>query len=228
MISTTNTFMKKESSKSKNSSKPQNSKQGDIFYILPMLIYIFVPLFLTQLGIHAELAYGIKTVSVGLLLILFIRKYKEIQYTFSRLSVIIGAVIFIIWVGTILLTHDATEATKAPDTYRILFYSLHFLGAVLVAPLIEELFVRSYLIRILVSNNWRSVYIGKATMPSFLVTVLFFGLAHQQIVAGLIVGVILNLMLYYTQNISDCIVAHSVANLLLYFYVVFTNSYFLW
>ncbi len=222
--------MEKERSKSLNSSKkkPTNKKQGDIFYILPILIYIFVPLFITQLGFDAELAYGLKTITVGILLLFFFRKYKEIKYSVSRLSIIVGALIFIIWVGTILLTHDTTETTGAPEHYLILFYSLHFLGAVLVAPLIEELFVRSYLIRILVSNNWRSVYIGKATMPSFLVTVLFFGLAHQQIVAGLIVGVILNLMLYYTQNISDCIVAHSVANLLLYFYVIFTNSYFLW
>lgn len=212
--------------------KPKNKKpqkrQGDLFYIIPMILYIFVPLFMTQIGFHSEVGYVIRTALVGFLLILFFRKYKEINYTFSKLAVIVGISVFVIWVIAVLFTYDTAQESTFPEQHRLLLYGVHFIGAILVAPLIEELFVRSYLMRLIISNDWRSVAIGKATMPSFLITVLFFGLAHNQIIAGIIVGILLNFLLYYTQNITDCIIAHSVANALLFIYVILTQSFFLW
>ncbi len=66
------------------------------------------------------------------------------------------------------------------------------------------------------------------TWLSFIITVLFFGFSHNMWVAGLVVGIILNLWLYKTKRVEQCIVAHSFANFLLFLYVVQTNAYTLW
>jgi len=203
-------------------------KPRAVYYILPMTIYILIPILFAQLNIDPSIAYVLRTTLVGALLILFFKHYKEIKFKASILSVVIGIMVFLLW---IIASHYGTIPTSIPTiplAYKYHMLIVRFIGAVFVAPLVEELFVRSYLIRALIKKKWFEVPIGKAERSSFLITTLFFGFAHNQILAGVIVGVIFTFLLYYKQNISDCIVAHAVANAVLYAYVIITGSYFLW
>jgi hypothetical protein len=102
-------------------------------------------------------------------------------------------------------------------------------GMVFVAAYIEELFVRSFLNRVLIDpSSWEKVPHGKFTALSFTVTTLFFGFAHYRWLAGLIAGTLFNLTYYKTKNIESCILAHIVANSILFIYVAFTSSWTLW
>ena len=70
--------------------------------------------------------------------------------------------------------------TIASVNLRYAFLAFRVVGAVLVVPVMEELFWRSFLIRWLVNEDFRSVPVGTFTWSSFLITTAFFGLEHDQ------------------------------------------------
>ena len=101
-------------------------------------------------------------------------------------------------------------------------------GAVLVVPLMEELFWRSFLIRYIIDKNFDTVPMGTFTWASFLFTVVLFGFEHNYILAGIMAGIIYNLLLYKTRSLAHCVLAHAVTNLALAIYVVSTGKWQFW
>ena len=101
-------------------------------------------------------------------------------------------------------------------------------GAVLVVPLMEELFWRSFLIRYIIDKNFDTVRMGTFTWVSFLLTVVLFGLEHNYIYAGIMAGIVYNLLLYRTRSLAHCVLSHAVTNLALAIYVLFTGKWQFW
>ena len=125
---------------------------------------------------------------------------------------------------------------EAPDIFDPFLYfhakwwaaawvGLRLIRMVIVVPVMEELFWRSFLIRYLVHPDFKTVSIGAFTWFSFGVTVLLFGAEHHLWVVGILAGVIYNLLLYQTRRLSACIVAHAVTNLALGIYVLVTQEW---
>ncbi len=110
----------------------------------------------------------------------------------------------------------------------ILLFVFRFLGAVIVVPIVEELFWRSFALRWIIDENFTTVPIGAFTWFSFLVIVLGFGFEHHRWLVGLAAGVIYNGLLYYKKDLSACVLAHAVTNLLLGVYVLLTQQWNFW
>jgi CAAX prenyl protease-like protein len=92
----------------------------------------------------------------------------------------------------------------------------------------EELFWRSFMIRYIIDKNFDTVRMGMFTWGSFLITVVLFGLEHNYVYAGLMAGVVYNLLLYRTRSLAQCILAHAITNLALALYVVVTGKWQFW
>jgi CAAX prenyl protease-like protein len=101
-------------------------------------------------------------------------------------------------------------------------------GAVLLVPVMEELFWRSFLIRYLIETDFSKVPIGQFTWASCIITVVLFGLEHNLILAGIMAGLAYNLLLYFTRSIFHCTLSHAVTNLLLGLYVLQTGNWHFW
>ena len=84
--------------------------------------------------------------------------------------------------------------TLASIPWRWTFIVFRVMGAVLVVPVMEELFWRGFLIRWLVRDDFKGVPIGTFTGYSFGVTVLLFGAEHEQWLAGIICGALYNIL----------------------------------
>jgi CAAX prenyl protease-like protein len=103
---------------------------------------------------------------------------------------------------------------------------IRLLGFGLVTPFIEELFVRSFLIRYLEvfdqRKHFRDVPMAMFAWRSFIGTVLYFTFSHAQwewpVAAA--TGIAYNGWLYYRGNIGSTILAHAVTNVSLFFFVV--------
>ena len=108
------------------------------------------------------------------------------------------------------------------------FFAVRSLGYVLVTPLFEELFVRSFLLRYPINPRFTEVSFGTYTHLAFWGSALFFSLSHPEWIVALAYGVLLNLVLLKTRNLLACIVAHGVSNLLLTVYVLITGNWALW
>lgn len=184
--------------------------------------------------------YPIKTVTVAALLFSYRQQYRELrvrdlaQWKTSVAVLLAGVATFLLWISTgwtLQLTGGAQgfNPTLLPEgAVRLTMTATRVAGAVLVVPLMEELFWRSFLARYLVDPDFESVPIGRFTWSSFLITTVLFGLEHHLFVAGMIAGAIYNLVLYKTRSLAHCVLAHAVTNLALACYVLQTGSWHYW
>jgi CAAX prenyl protease-like protein len=108
-----------------------------------------------------------------------------------------------------------------------LLLAVRLAGFALVTPFVEELFVRSFLLRWIDvfdrSGDFRAVPIGHFAWRSFVLTSLYFMGSHVpwEWWVALPTGVLFNLWLYYRRHLGATILAHAVTNACLWVAVVF-------
>lgn len=184
--------------------------------------------------------YPLKTLSVAIILLLFLPHYEEINLRDltkigpTLASIFIGLIVFILWInmdwsfGTFGNPQGFNPKQLSGYFTQTIFTIIRMAGAVIVVPVMEELFWRSFLIRYIINQDFSKVPIGRFTWISFLVSSFLFGLEHNLFLAGIMAGVAYNLLLYYTKSLSQCIIAHAVTNLALGIYVVATGKWYFW
>ena len=109
------------------------------------------------------------------------------------------------------------------------FLAIRFLGLVVVVPIIEEFFLRGFLMRYLDATDWDRVPLGKVTRMSALGVMVYALASHPAEPLAAVVWFSMVTWLYArTGSIWDCVVAHATTNLLLGLYVVSTGTWELW
>ncbi len=184
--------------------------------------------------------YLIKAGAVGLVLILLAKNYDEIRLQdFTRvghtaISMVSGMLIFCLWINmdwgfaTLGTPRGFNPELVTDEGMRSFVVASRMVGAVLVVPVMEELFWRSYLLRYIINSDFSKIGIAHFTWTSFLITSVLFGLEHNYYLAGIMAGVIFNILLYYTRSIAQCILSHAVANLALGVYVLQSGQWRFW
>jgi CAAX prenyl protease-like protein len=184
--------------------------------------------------------YPIKAALVGLALLLLARHYREIRLAdlarlpHTALGVLSGLAIFVLWINmdwgfaTMGEPKGFNPIELAAEPMRTAMIAARLAGAVLVVPVMEELFWRSFLLRYVIDADFMKVAIGRFTWFSFLATTVLFGLEHNHYLAGMMAGALFNLLLYRTRSIAQCILGHAVANLALGIYVLKTGNWQFW
>ncbi|HVM59791.1 MAG TPA: CAAX prenyl protease-related protein [Verrucomicrobiae bacterium] len=150
------------------------------------------------------------------------------------LAVLVGLVAIVIWIGIDPYYPKFGTATVFDPTaiqsvaQRNTFFAFRVFGAVIVVPVMEELFWRAFLIRWLVNEDFKSVAIGTFSWMSFAVTVALFGAEHHQWLAGLICGAMYNWLYYKRKDVFACVVAHAVSNAALAAWVLSRGDWKFW
>ena len=109
---------------------------------------------------------------------------------------------------------------------------MRFLRAVVIVALVEEIFWRSFLMRLLLKWNgkyWRQPF-GKPSILSFLIVTGLFMSAHmvEDRAGALVYGSLTYLLCVWSKNLGACVVMHAVANLLMGLYAVGYGKLGLW
>lgn len=184
--------------------------------------------------------YPIKALSTGLLILLFRRSYTELRWQelgklpTTLLSLAVGITVFILWIQmdwpwAVIGTSGGYNPTLMSENFTYYFFIIsRMIGAVLIVPIMEELFWRSWFLRYLISQDFQSVELGRFTFPSFLIGTVMFGLEHNLWFAGIMAGIIYSLLLYRTKCLTQCIIAHAATNLILSIYILQTGKWELW
>jgi CAAX prenyl protease-like protein len=107
-----------------------------------------------------------------------------------------------------------------------LFLALRFWGLVVIVPIIEEFFLRGFLMRFVIAPDWWRVPFGTLTPLACVAGTLVPVLMHpgEMLAAAVWFSLITGLMAL-TRNIWDCVAAHATTNLLLGVYVVATGEW---
>lgn len=188
-------------------------------------IILFIVYILTIPLISHNYMSIIRVAILSLLLIAFNKSYR-FRLKFGAFPVFIGFVIFLSWILLEGFYPIFGNTVYIPANNLLLFFRVF--SFIILAPIIEEFFVRNFLARILVSEKWKKVPLGKFTPTSFVITVAFFGFSHNRWLPGLIAGILLNYLIYKKRSMGSVILAHATANILLAFYIIYTKSWFFW
>lgn len=143
----------------------------------------------------------------------------------AGLDIVVGLAVTALWMAPYLiwpaLRPDAAEAfdpEAVGATQRGLMLALRFAGFALVTPIVEELLVRSYLIRMAEvwdsDKSFRDVEIGLFAWRGFVFTLLWFTFTHAQwewpVAAA--ACLVYNLWLYQRKHIGSLVLAHAATN----------------
>jgi len=212
-----------------------------LFIVIHDLLKPVLPEHISTLYL-TPIIYTLKIIVVGVLLIVFWKTYNELsQFRFKFqpfiLAVVVGVIVFILWInmdwdfGTMGLDPkgaDVYNPSALPSSFYYLFIGVRLFGAAVVVPIFEELFWRSLIIRYIIHPDFRSVRIGAFSWASFLISAALFGAEHHFWLAGIMAGLIYNLLLYRTKHLYYCMIAHGITNLILGIYVIRTGNWIFW
>jgi CAAX protease family protein len=202
-------------------------------YVLPFAVFLFLTELARWVPNSLLWVYPVKTIVAGGLLLWFRKTYSEIKPDFSLLAIAVGVVVFLLWLplygGYLLLSElQIVNPYELAGSLALPWIAIRLLGSSIVVPVMEELFWRSFLLRYLVNPDFRRVPIGTFTPSALAISVVLFGVEHNQWFAGIVAGLLYTLLLYRTKSLFSCIVAHTVTNFLLGIYVLTTEHWQYW
>jgi uncharacterized protein len=217
-------------------------------YVAPMAAFLVLTalegLLPKRNGLTAPLAaaaaYGAKAVLVTVTAWACRSTWRDLRPRPSgvvlTVAVALGLVVTALWVALdgripplpLTAKRAAFDPGSLPPIARAVFLAVRFYGLVLLVPLVEELFWRSFLIRWIVHQDFWSVPFGRVTPLAAAVTSGLFALAHPEWLAALITGLLWVWLLRWSRSVAACFLSHLVANLALGAWILTRGAWHLW
>jgi len=156
------------------------------------------------------------------------------------LDVLVGLGSAVLWVAPYLLFEGMRPTDVEGFDARVLgadhepaALAVRMVGYALATPFIEELFVRSWLMRFVDvydrGRDFRDAPIARFAWRSFLVVCVYFTLSHQQwewpVAIAWIVAT--NLWFYHRRHLASIVLVHAVANASILAFAITCNDHFL-
>lgn len=213
-------------------------------YWLPMLSFLLVATLADRLSPGAAPWMLILRVAIpgGIFLWYASRgRYPELRgYPATPVSVAldvgVGLLGAALWLAPFLLFANMRPAEAGFDPEQFgaaliwLALAVRAIGYAVVTPFIEELFVRSWLMRYIdvctTKRDFRRVPIAHFSWPSFLVVTGYFVFSHQSWEYGVMfVWTLLTLAwFYHRKHLAPLILAHAVTNGAIFLFVVLSDG----
>ena len=178
--------------------------------------------------------------------------YRALPLRVSPLAVLVGAAGIIVWIG--LCELHLEQKWLAPlglkwlvgmgervgfDPFRAFahqpawqlwgFVAVRLFGLVAVVALIEEFFLRGFLMRFVMDVDWWQIPVGRVNGAALAACVVYAVLSHPaELFAAAAWFLLITLLAVKTKNIWDCVLAHAVTNLLLGVYVLVLGQWQYW
>ena len=217
-------------------------------YLAPMIAYVALGALESYLPSHDgqpspvwyPLAYTARVVVVALVAWRYRATWRDFRplptAATTALAVLIGVIVWGLWIGLdglypalpFLGTRVAFDLSVMSPASRWAFVAVRMLGLVVLVPLIEELFWRSFLIRWLIDQEFERVPIGRITPVAGVVTSVSFALVHPEWLPALLTGALWVWLLAKTRSLGACLVSHATANFVLGLYVIAAADWKYW
>lgn len=162
--------------------------------------------------------------------------FKRVPFRVSFLAVALGVIGVVLWVGIWWLNKEfgfgntasraafnPLEELKDTPTWMWTFLGIRLLGMVIVVPVVEEFFLRGFLMRYCEDIDWDEIPIGEATWRGWAGILAYAAFSHVEVVAALVWFGMVTWMYLKTKNIWDCVVTHAITNGLLAAFVLWTG-----
>jgi CAAX prenyl protease-like protein len=108
------------------------------------------------------------------------------------------------------------------------FLAVRLFGLAVVVPVIEEFFLRGFVMRFVMRDRWWEVPFGTVSRAAVIAGTLVPILMHpQEAVAALVWFSAVTWLMIRTRSIWDCVLAHAVTNALMGIYVIASGQWWL-
>jgi CAAX prenyl protease-like protein len=210
-------------------------------YVAPFVVFLLFLAIVKPVGMGWSYPAGVIVTTATV--IVFSRHLVWRRISRPWTSSLLGIVIFMIWVAPDLawpayrnywlfqnpLTGDAVSSIPPDLRSDFVFLFFRIFGTAVTVPIIEELFWRGWLMRYIISPDFRSVPPGSYTPLAFWGTALLFATEHGPFWdVGLVSGILFNAWMIRSKNIGDCMLAHAITNVCLAAYVLLFNQWQYW
>jgi CAAX prenyl protease-like protein len=212
-------------------------------YVLPFAVFMALLALQKYLPLSTAVEYSLRVVLLSAVLLVFSRDVIDLHSSHRLETAILGVAVFVIWVGADILfptyrqhwlfQNPLTGQMSAPLPGNVLMSPFvlwpRIFRAVVLVPVIEELFWRAWLMRWLISPDFQKVQLGAYQAAAFWITAVLFAAEHGPYWdVGLIAGVVYNWWMIRTRSLGDCILVHAITNACLCGYVVATHHWEYW
>ena len=255
MIKWVDTFQLAKRVTSRRNQSATTKSRPWVPYVIPMAIYMAFLLVQSQWPEGLVWLYPVKTVAVAAALFGFRKKYEELRVPRSSaaavgvrgnvlisytLAVAVGLMTIVFWIGADPFYPGMTRLTGGkpsvpfdpmtiePEAWRYAFIGFRVFGAVVVVAFMEEIFWRGFLIRWLDGKDFKSVPIGVCSWKAFGITMVLFGLEHEQWLAGMVCGALYNWLYRARKDLFSCVLAHATSNAALAAWVLWRGDWKFW
>ena len=230
----------------------------EVAYILPMAAFLGLTAVGNSWPAFYPHSYVAKTLVTAGLLWWLRRSYTKIQWSHLWLGALVGVLVTVQWIGMEkllapylslgellgkiplvggILGSGPAEPADPFNPYEAFssmgvmwaFIAVRWAGASLVVPVMEELFWRDFLWRMLIDGDaFKKIQVGVWSTFAFTIVTLLFATVHTEWITAVVCGAIYAGLLVYTRSLGACIVAHGVTNFLLGLWVLVYKDWIFW
>jgi len=210
------------------------------FIVLIAVSGLFGPPELPQEGaMDTRWLFVARGLLAGMLLAWFWREYAELRldgWPPARdvaLALGAGVFVFVAWINLdapwmTLGSSPGFQPLRADGGLDWPLVAVRLAVLVIIVPVMEELFWRSFLLRWITDPDFLKVAPREVDARSFAITAGLFALEHELWLAGLLAGVVYNWIYVRSGSVWMVILAHAVTNGLLGWYILRNAAWSLW
>jgi uncharacterized protein len=209
-----------------------------VAYVAPFAIFIFLLAIQNLVPLPQAVEFALRIVILTVAIWFFSRKVLDFGMSQPLGTIAIGLAVFLIWIAPDTLfagyrdhwlfrnsiTGGVTSSLQSGSAEDGLTLLLRSLRAILIVPIVEELFWRGWLMRWLIKPDFQEVPLGTYETRAFWIVALLFAAEHGPYWdVGLIAGAIYNWWMVRTRRLGDLI-----WNAALCAYVIYTKKWEYW
>jgi hypothetical protein len=201
---------------------------------------------------HYPLIYTAKIVLTLATMIFVWPGYRQYRWRLNWLAVAVGVIGFVVWIALATWQRqwmpwlaektgsDWLKSLGQRSAFNPLeelrnrpllaygFLAVRLVGLALIVPVIEELFLRGFVMRFVMKERWWELPLGSVNRTAVIVGTALPILMHpQEAVAALFWFSAVTWLMVRTRSIGNCVLAHAITNLALGIYVIASGNWWL-
>ncbi|MFT6773203.1 MAG: exosortase E/protease (VPEID-CTERM system) [Paracoccaceae bacterium] len=207
---------------------PPLSQDRNAAEILPFVVFLASSLVASTFSHTPAVHYPLRAAAMAAALWMFRRLYLRLEWRLDPLSIAAGATIGAMWLAAQVTGAAPGDAGPAPLTGALMAMSpaafaiwatARVIGTTALAPMIEELFFRGYLLRRLDIGGTAMRVVALAVSSGL------FAALHDRWLLAAIAGLAFGLLALRRGRVTDAVQAHVAANGLIAVWAVMTGDW---
>jgi exosortase E/protease (VPEID-CTERM system) len=202
-------------------------------YLMPLLAILAAGMIAHAASSGFEVLYPLRLLWAVIILWVFRRGYRTLNWRFSWRGVVVGAGIYLVWAA---FARYLTAPTPEPGalaqltpTARALWIACRVAAAAVTVPIAEELAYRGFLMRRIVKKDFVALRFENAPWWAITISALAFGVTHGSFwLPAAIAGGAYALVAVKTGKIGESVAAHATTNSLVAIQVLLFGQWQLW